>query len=231
MLCQQGNWVNTEQIDCQEFLDFVFGEGTCPKLPLEPGVYSAIVPRGEFSDDAQYVLVKPSGRIYVFLCEDFQPCRCGTSIHDLWSDISLYKPQSRSLTIGEVNSKIPGSEIAKILPEEEYRRLTQPRPFSICLVGTYGGYEEDHGGGPVVFFSAHAKVFPDGSVHWTPEYSMACGGPCSEEYLAMVGATRDPPKPTVLQVESVSRPDKWTVHLLPGQEPRLEVVYPPLYAS
>ena len=57
VVCQQGTWVNDEQIDCQEFLDFVFGEGTCPKLQPEPGVYKAE------GNDLQYVLVKPSGDI------------------------------------------------------------------------------------------------------------------------------------------------------------------------
>ena len=225
MVCQQGNWVNDEQIDCQEFLDFVFGEGTCPKLLLEPGVYKA-EEENKSRKYLQYALVKPSGHIYVFSLEEYDDSTLsfGTSIQDLWPDISLYQPQS---TLTVVNIK--GSEIVKILPEEEFRRLTQPRPFSICLVGDYGG---DHYGGPdesgtcdesgpriwIDHFHDHAKVLPDGSVHWTPRYAID-----GDKVDARGG-----PEPSVLQVKSVSRPDKWTVKLHPGQVPRLEVVYPPL---
>jgi len=241
VLCQQGNWVNDEQIDCQDFLDFVFGEGTCPKRPLEPGVYIAAARTGEcfWEMDMQYVLVKPSGQIYVFLFQYRHFKSLGTSIQDLWSDISLYRPQSEALAVWEVK----GSEIAKILPEKEFRRLTQPRPFSICLVGSYGGgprggYESSDGAW-VQYWNDHAQVLPDGSVHWTPGYDITYWSPedfwnpgredpYSEEYLAKVGASGRRPEPTVLQVGSVSRADGWTVKLHPGQVPRLEVIYPPL---
>ena len=166
MVCQQGNWVNDEQIDCQEFLDFVFGEGTCPKLLLEPGVYKA-EEENKSRKYLQYALVKPSGHIYVFSLEEYDDSTLsfGTSIQDLWPDISMYQPQSTALTI----EGIKGSEIAKILPEEELRRLTQPRPFSICLVGHYGGGSrgfggESSGGTWVEYMDVFAKVFPDGSV-------------------------------------------------------------------
>ena len=213
VFCRQGNWVNDEQ-----------REETCPKLPLEPGVYQAAAEgeteTGDCSWDLQYVLVKPSGQIYVFLIQNGHFKSLGTSIHDLFSDISLYRPQTWEMPLG-----VKGSEIAKILPE--FRRLAQPRPFSICLVGEYGG--QPLAGGE--YFNPHAKVLPDGSVHYTPSYHITYG---SEKdflfpgYRASVDARGGPEEPTVLQVESVSRPDEWTVNLQPGQVPRLEVVYPPL---
>ena len=227
MVCQQGNWVNDEQIDCQEFLDFVFGEGTCPKLLLEPGVYRAEEDTRSFHKDLQYALVKPSGHIYVFSLQQrfgygYRFQSLDTSIQDLWPDISLYQPQSTALTV----ENIKGSEIAKILPEEEFRSLTTPRPFSICLAGDYGGHglggRESSSGEYVEYFSALAKVLPDGSVHWTPKYNITYWRGDAE------GIARGRlAEPMVLQVESVSRPDKWTVKLHPGQVPRLEVVYPP----
>ena len=135
---------------------------------LAPGVYRAKKRLYEY----QFALVKSSGHIYV--CS-FPSASLGTTSHDLWPDISLYQPLSKTLTI----EKIKGSEIVKILPEEEFRRVTQPRPFSVCLVGDYGGgwmgddcgVGEPHGLRYQNFYREHIKIFPDGSVHCTPWHS------------------------------------------------------------
>jgi len=187
-----------------------------------PGVYKAEKPGDQ--QYAQYALVKSSRQIYMF---SFPGPSLGTTVQDLWPDISLYQPQSETLNF----ENLSGSEIVKILPEEEFRRVTQPRPFSVCLVGEYGGGSDGSDRGRYGnwyyyndYYKEGLKILPDGSVHWTPAHSRLV----DVEYYPSYCQIEGPPEPIVLQVESVSRPDNWTVKLHPGQEPRLEVVYPPL---
>eukprot|EP00434_Breviolum_minutum_P037418 symbB.v1.2.033176.t2/scaffold4088.1/size44913/3 len=176
---QHGNWMD-EQIQYEEFLGFVFGEATIPKLPLAPG----------------------------------------TAIEDLWPDLSLYQRQSKTV----IRPWISCSEIAKILPEE-FERLTEPRPFSICLAGKYQlgipGISERDEGCAVVHNPESIEVSPSGSVSWTSAY---------QEYETPEGLSyKTCPEISSLQVKSVSRSlDDWTVKLHPGEEPRIEVSYPPL---
>ena len=224
----------------------------------EPGVYKA-----EKLGDKQYVLVKPTGHIYVF---SFPGPSLGTTTQDLWPGICLYQPQSKT----EIIENIRGSEIVKILPEREFQRVTQPRPFSVCLAGEYGGrsgdmnyigqcrfdysdfgpeyadlsrdadlaldrllrrfaiYEDVRWRLHQVDVEEGVKVLPDGSVLWTPaHFDLIDAQPLGDELYDYqeVGTTRET---IVFQVESVTRSDEWTVQLHAGQEPHLEVIYPPL---
>ena len=243
MILQKGNWSSDEQIQYEEFLGFVFGEATIPKLPLAPGLYHYpsyrsrytyrdphafmravdLIQTFRFSYVNRYAIVKPSGHMYLvsFTGEELFKS-IGTAIEDLWPDLSLYQQQSETVT----TSRISGSEIAKILPEEEFERLTQPRPFSICLAGKYelrwrkGG--KDNWNIVTQHFPESIQVFPSGSVSWTSAYDQY-------SVLGEWDETSPDPETISLQVKSVSRNlDNWTVKLHAGEEPRIEVVYPAL---
>ena len=244
MILQKGNWTNDEQIQYDEFLGFVFGEATIPKVPLAPGLYKylpytsrftysdwekrlcelELINKFRFRDKDRYAIVKPSGHMYLVSCrlgEEFFKS-IGTAIEDLWPDLSLYQQQSRTVT----TSRIRVSEIVKILPEEEFERLTQPRPFSICLAGKYklGPTDilgKDDKGRIRLYCPESIEVSPSGSVSWTSAY---------EQYVSSRGLSyKTSPETSSLQVKSVSRNlDNWTVKLHAGEEPRIEVVYPPL---
>ena len=248
MIFQQGNWID-EHIHYREFLGFVFGEATIPKLPLAPGLYKYLpyTSRYRYDDEferllcgmrvlnrlrrrsfgfaqsgckTRYAIVKPSGHMYLISFrygeEVFKSI--GAAIEDLWPDLSLYQQQSETVT----TSWISFSEIVKILPEEELDGLTKARPFSICLAGKYvvGPLRfagKDHKGRMTRYYPESIEVSPSGSVSWMSGY-----------FLGMDGLITSP-ETISLQVKSVSRNlDNWTVKMHPGEEPRIEVVYPPL---
>ena len=225
MVFQKGNWINDEQIDCQEFLDFVYGEGTVPKLPLSPGLYKYLADKSNFVHikwpGARYAIVRPSGHLYLSSIREGEELlkSIGTNIEDLWPDISLYQRESRIVT----TSGISGCEIVKILPKEEFERITQPRPFSICLAGCYnlGRIEETE-----LYIERYPEsidVSPSGSVTWYSTFEMIrdiSGQSWPRTSAGVIGK---------MEVQSVSRsPNKWSMKLHPGEDPRIEVVYPPL---
>ena len=254
MIFQQGSWMD-EQIQYEEFLGFVFGEAAIPKLPLAPGLYKYLPYASRYSlsryrhryDDVnddpkppphiierewrltlnsvsrycdRYAIVKPSGHMYLvsFRVGEEPFKSIGTAIADLWPDLSLYQQQSETVT----TSWISISEIVKILPEEEFERLTEPRPFSICLAGRYQFcLPEFVGEGDKrtekIRLPESITVSSSGSVSWRSAYELGWKGVMTS------------PETISLQVKSVSRnPDNWTVKLHAGEEPRIEVVYPPL---
>ena len=245
MIFQRGSWID-EEIQYEEFLGFVFGEAAIPKLPLAPGLYKYLPYASRYSlsrysyrhrcddDDPphiierewglilndvrgycdRYAIVKPSGHKYLvsFRLGEEPFKSIGTAIADLWPDLSLYQQQLETVT----TSWISFSEIVKILPEEEFERLTEPRPFSICLAGRYKSGRTEVAGGEIRCPES-ITVSSSGSVSWTSACELGRKGFITS------------PETISLQVESVSRNlDNWTVKLHAGEEPRIEVVYPPL---
>ena len=245
MIFQQGNWIIDEQIQYEEFLGFVFGEATIPKLPLAPGLYKYLPYTSRFtyydSDTPyenvlrdwkllhkyknRYAIVKPSGHMYLvsFRLGEELFKSIGTAVEDLWPDLSLYQQQSGTVTM----SWISVSEIVKILPKEDFERLIQSRPFSICLAGKYElGRRKFAGKDDKGRIRTHCpesiEVSPSGSVSWTSAYDQY-------SVLGEWDETSPDPETTSLQVKSVNRSlDNWTVKLHAGEGPRIEVVYPPL---
>ena len=218
MVFQKGNWINDEQIDCQEFLDFVYGEKV-PTLPLAPGLYKYLA---DESND-QYAIVKPSGHYLVSFKEGEELLKSiGTNIEDLWPDISLYQRQSEIVT----KSGISASEIVKILPKEKLEKITQPRPFSICLAGTYdlGRLETvENSDCNILNYPESINVLPCGSVYWNSAWTLL-------DYFEYGCRETDRTQEIrgVMEVQAVRRSHDWIVKLHPGEEPRIEVVYPPL---
>ena len=227
MVFQKGNWINDEQIDCQEFLDFVYGEGTVPKLPLAPGLYQYLADKSRFPRNPRFAIVKRSGHMYLFSFGRGEELlkSIGTNIEDLWPDISLYQRQSEIVT----KSGISASEIAKILPKEEFERVTEPgpRPFSICLAGRYDlGRVETYQAGyyEIDIWPKSIAVSPSGSVTWYSTWEMSVEQTCGiSEVLSSPSVIGE------MEVQSVSRsPNNWSMKLHPGNDHRIEVVYPPL---
>ena len=223
-----------EQIDCQEFIDFVYGEGTVPKLPLAPGLYQYLADKSRFAWNPRFAIVKRSGHMYLVSFKEGEELlkSIGTNIEDLWPDISLYQRQSEIVT----ESRIRGSDIVKILAKKEFERITQPRPFSICLAGRYEikdvrppdpleqPWDPDY---DCRIEPESIVVSPSGSVTWYSSYELWYE---KEDWMYQRAVWGGWPELIgEMEVQSVSRsPDKWSLKLHPGEEPRIEVVYPPL---
>ena len=239
MIFQQGSWID-EEIQYEEFLGFVFGEAAIPKLPLAPGLYKYVADKFSIGcgvlkpggrsyvaalANAQHAIVRPRGMYLVSFREGEELFKSiGTSIEDLWPDLSLYQQQSETVT----TSWISFSEIVKILPEEEFERLTEPRPFSICLAGRYElgrpettDYEQDY---EITTYPESIEVSPSGSVTWYSDHVE-----WYHTYFRDVVSGGCPKVISELEVQSVSRSSNdWCIKLHPGEEPRIEVFYPPL---
>jgi len=237
---QHGNWINDQQIDCEEFLAFVYGEAPVQKLPLAPGLYKYVADKFSIGcgvlkpggrsyvaalANAQHAIVRPRGMYLVSFREGEELFKSiGTSIEDLWPDLSLYQRQSGTVTCSGINA----SKIVKILPKEEFERITQPRPFSICLAGRYElgrpettDYEQDY---EITTYPESIEVSPSGSVTWYSDHVE-----WYHTYFRDVVSGGCPKVISELEVQSVSRSSNdWCIKLHPGEEPRIEVFYPPL---
>ena len=188
---------------------------------LKPGGRSYIAANA----NAQYAIVRPSGMYLVSFREGEELFKSiGTSIEDLWPDLSLYQRLSGTATC----SGISASKIIKILPKEEFERITRPRPFSICLAGMYelGRRETTEYGMDyeILTYPEAIKISPSGSVTWYSShvewYHTHWQEIVTQNGSEVIGE---------MEVKSVSRsPNDWCIKLHPGEEPRIEVFYPPL---